>query len=149
MTQCSSWVGDSPKSRAWLYREKCRDSKDFVNQGGLSRKALFSAVDASIRRLGVKYIDLLQVHRFDYSTPIEETMAALHDLVQSRRVRYIGASSMWVSIPVKESSTGTIQIVFEEVTLTYTFCIDIPIRNDAVLRREPWMDEVHQYAEPL
>lgn len=103
MTQCSSWVGDSPKSRAWLYREKCRDSKDFVNQGGLSRKALFSAVDASIRRLGVEYIDLLQVQRFDYTTPVEETMAALHDLVKSGKIRYIGASSMWVCIQANES----------------------------------------------
>ncbi|EED15849.1 aldo/keto reductase, putative [Talaromyces stipitatus ATCC 10500] len=95
MTQCSSWVGDSPKSRAWLYREKCAASKDFVNQGGLSRKALFSAVEASLQRLGVEYIDLLQIHRFDYNTPVEEVMEALHDLIKSGKVRYIGASSMW------------------------------------------------------
>ncbi|EED21090.1 aldo/keto reductase, putative [Talaromyces stipitatus ATCC 10500] len=94
-TQCSSWVDGSPKSRARLYREKCAASKDFVNQGGLPRKALFSAVDASLRRLGVEYIDLLQIHSFDYNTPVEEIMEPLHDLVNSDKVRYIGASSVW------------------------------------------------------
>jgi aryl-alcohol dehydrogenase-like predicted oxidoreductase len=77
MTQCSSWVGDSPKYRACLYREKCRDSKDFVNEDGLSRKPLFSAVDESIRCLGVESIDLLQVQLFEYTTQVEETMVAL------------------------------------------------------------------------
>lgn len=61
---------------------------------GLSRQAIFNSVDASLRRLGVEYIDLLQIHRFDPNTPIEETMEALHDLVRSGKVRYIGASSM-------------------------------------------------------
>jgi aryl-alcohol dehydrogenase-like predicted oxidoreductase len=56
--------------------------------------AIFNAVQGSLARLGTTYIDLLQVHRFDPSTPIEETMKALHDLVQSGKVRYIGASSM-------------------------------------------------------
>jgi aryl-alcohol dehydrogenase (NADP+) len=65
------------------------------NTHGLSRKHIFEAVDASLRRLGVDYIDLYQIHRWDYDTPIEETMAALHDVVQSGKVRYIGASSMW------------------------------------------------------
>ena len=64
------------------------------NTGGLSRKALFSAIDASLRRLGTDYIDLYQIHRWDQSTPIDETMEALHDIVKSGRVRYIGASSM-------------------------------------------------------
>ena len=64
------------------------------NTGGLSRKSLFTAVDASLRRLGTDYIDLYQVHRWDAATPIEETMEALHDIVKSGRVRYIGASSM-------------------------------------------------------
>jgi aryl-alcohol dehydrogenase-like predicted oxidoreductase len=62
---------------------------------GLSRQAIFNAVDASLKRLETDYIDLLQIHRFDYNTPIEETMEALHDLVRSGKVRYIGASSMW------------------------------------------------------
>jgi aryl-alcohol dehydrogenase-like predicted oxidoreductase len=64
------------------------------NSGGLSRKALFQAVDDSLKRLGEDYIDLYQIHRWDAATPIEETMEALHDIVKSGRVRYIGASSM-------------------------------------------------------
>lgn len=62
---------------------------------GLSRKHIMAAVDASLRRLGTDYIDLYQIHRWDYATPIEETMAALHDLVRAGKVRYLGASSMW------------------------------------------------------
>ena len=65
------------------------------NTHGLSRKHIFDAVDASLKRLGVDYIDLYQIHRWDYQTPIEETMAALHDVVRSGKVRYLGASSMW------------------------------------------------------
>jgi aryl-alcohol dehydrogenase-like predicted oxidoreductase len=65
------------------------------NGAGLSRKAIFSAVEASLRRLGTDYIDLYQIHRWDYRTPIEETMEALHDVVKSGKARYIGASSMW------------------------------------------------------
>lgn len=62
---------------------------------GLSRQAIFQAVENSLRRLGTDYIDLLQIHRFDSEVPIEETMEALNDLVRSGKVRYIGASSMW------------------------------------------------------
>jgi aryl-alcohol dehydrogenase (NADP+) len=65
------------------------------NQQGLSRKRIFTAVDASLKRLGTDYIDLYQIHRWDYATPLEEFMEALHDVVKSGRVRYIGASSMW------------------------------------------------------
>ena len=65
------------------------------NTIGLSRKHIFEAVEASLKRLGVDYIDLYQIHRWDPETPIEETMEALHDLVKSGKVRYIGASSMW------------------------------------------------------
>lgn len=72
-----------------------KKTKDYVNVGGLSRVAIFNAVNNSLRRLGTDYIDLLQIHRFDHETPIEETMKALHDLVQSGKVNYIGASSMW------------------------------------------------------
>jgi aryl-alcohol dehydrogenase-like predicted oxidoreductase len=64
---------------------------------GLSRTAIFKAVDASLARLGTPYIDLFQVHRYDPGTPIEETMKALHDLVQAGKVHYIGASSMWAT----------------------------------------------------
>jgi len=65
------------------------------NADGLSRKRLFHAVDASLQRLGCDYIDLWQIHRLDHETPIEETMEALHDIVKSGKVRYIGASSMF------------------------------------------------------
>ncbi|KAG0163046.1 hypothetical protein DFQ30_000818, partial [Apophysomyces sp. BC1015] len=65
-----------------------------VNNGGLSRKAIFDAVEASLKRLELDYIDLLYIHRFDKNTPMEETMEALNDLVKSGKVRYLGASSM-------------------------------------------------------
>jgi aryl-alcohol dehydrogenase-like predicted oxidoreductase len=65
------------------------------NGAGLSRKAIFAELDASLRRLRTDYIDLYQIHRWDYDTPIEETLEALHDAVRSGKVRYIGASSMY------------------------------------------------------
>jgi aryl-alcohol dehydrogenase-like predicted oxidoreductase len=65
------------------------------NMDGLSRKRIFHAVDASLKRLGTDYIDLYQIHRLDPSTPLEETMEALHDVVKMGKVRYLGASSMW------------------------------------------------------
>jgi aryl-alcohol dehydrogenase-like predicted oxidoreductase len=65
------------------------------NGAGLSRKAILSELDASLRRLGVDYVDLYQIHRWDDNVPIEETMAALHDVVRSGKVRYLGASSMY------------------------------------------------------
>jgi aryl-alcohol dehydrogenase-like predicted oxidoreductase len=65
------------------------------NGAGLSRKHILTQVDHSLRRLGVDYIDLYQIHRLDRRTPIEETLEALHDVVRAGKVRYIGASSMW------------------------------------------------------
>ena len=65
------------------------------NTGGLSRKSLMQAVDDSLARLGMDYVDLFQIHRWDDETPIEETMEALHDIVKSGKARYIGASSMF------------------------------------------------------
>jgi aryl-alcohol dehydrogenase-like predicted oxidoreductase len=65
------------------------------NGAGLSRKAIMSEVDQSLRRLGTDYVDLYQIHRWDDDTPIEETMEALHDVVKSGKARYIGASSMY------------------------------------------------------
>ncbi len=65
------------------------------NERGLSRKHIFNAIDASLRRLGTDYVDLYQIHRFDYETPIEETLIALNDLVRSGKARYIGASAMY------------------------------------------------------
>jgi aryl-alcohol dehydrogenase-like predicted oxidoreductase len=72
------------------------NQRDYVNQSGLSRQAILNQVDASLSRLDTSYIDLLQIHRADWNhVAAEETMKALHDLVQSGKVRYIGASSMW------------------------------------------------------
>ncbi len=65
------------------------------NGGGLSRKAIFQEIDASLKRLGTDYVDLYQIHRWDAETPIEETLEALHDVVKAGKARYIGASSMW------------------------------------------------------
>jgi len=111
LTKCYGTVGEQTDIRAVFYQDQLDLSKDYVNQygiyfvptaifssnnkPGLSRTAIFSAVDASLKRLGTDYIDLLQIHRFDKNAPIEETMRALDDLVKSGKVRYIGASSMW------------------------------------------------------
>jgi aryl-alcohol dehydrogenase-like predicted oxidoreductase len=65
------------------------------NGAGLSRKAILQELDASLARLGTDYVDLYQIHRFDYDTPIEETLEALHDVVKAGKARYIGASSMY------------------------------------------------------
>ncbi len=67
---------------------------DHPNGGGLSRKHIMAAIDASLTRLGMDYVDLYQIHRFDYHTPIEETLEALSDVVRAGKARYIGASSM-------------------------------------------------------
>jgi 1-deoxyxylulose-5-phosphate synthase len=64
------------------------------NGGGLSRKAIMAEIDNSLRRLGTDYVDLYQIHRWDYATPIEETLEALHDVVKAGKARYLGASSM-------------------------------------------------------
>ncbi|CAA2099596.1 L-glyceraldehyde 3-phosphate reductase [Methylobacterium bullatum] len=69
--------------------------KDQPNAGGLSRKAIFASIDASLKRLGTDHVDLFQIHRWDYGTPIEVTMEALHDVVKAGKARYIGASSMY------------------------------------------------------
>ncbi|TDB98105.1 aldo/keto reductase [Actinomadura sp. 7K534] len=65
------------------------------NDRGLSRKHVLASIEDSLRRLGTDYVDLYQIHRWDYETPIEETMEALHDVVKSGKARYIGASSMY------------------------------------------------------
>lgn len=69
--------------------------RDGKNNKGLSRKYIFEAVEASLKRLNMDYIDLLVIHRFDYDTPLEETMEALHDLIKMGKIRYIGASAMY------------------------------------------------------
>ena len=65
------------------------------NARGLSRKSIFTNIDASLRRLGTDHVDLYQIHRWDYKTPIEETLEALHDVVKEGKARYLGASSMY------------------------------------------------------
>lgn len=72
-----------------------RDNNGYVNMYGLSRKHIFESVEASLERLGLDYIDLYQIHRFDPNTPPKETMQALDDLVRMGKVRYVGASSMF------------------------------------------------------
>src|SRR6202012_5282155 len=66
-----------------------------ANNRGLSRKHIMDGIDRSLQRLGVDYVDLYQIHRFDYATPIEETLEALNDIVRAGKARYIGASSMY------------------------------------------------------
>src|SRR5262245_52797937 len=66
-----------------------------VNGEGLSRKHILASIDASLERLGLDYVDLYQIHRWDNRTPIEETMDALHDVVKAGKARYVGASSMY------------------------------------------------------
>jgi len=73
----------------------CIQMREGPNGGGLSRKAIMSEIDHSLRRLGTDYVDLNIIHRWDYNTPIEETMEALHDVVKAGKARYIGASSMY------------------------------------------------------
>ena len=92
LSKCFAYVGEE----YWMQNPpEMATTKDYVNHGGLSRQAIFQAVDASLARLDTPYMDLLQIHRFDKNVPIEETMEALHDLVKMGKVRYIGASSMW------------------------------------------------------
>jgi aryl-alcohol dehydrogenase-like predicted oxidoreductase len=92
-TKCYGLVPSDP-SLPTFFMPGLSKLSEYVNQSGLSRAAILNAVDASLARLETPYIDLLQIHRFDPSVTPEETMKALHDLVQSGKVRYIGASSM-------------------------------------------------------
>ncbi|KAI0666408.1 NADP-dependent oxidoreductase domain-containing protein [Trametes maxima] len=93
MTKAFFLVSPDPSTLTML-NPGLGNTRDFVNQGGLSRTALFNQVDASLKRLNTSYIDVLQIHTFDPTTPLEETMKALHDLVQSGKVRYLGASNL-------------------------------------------------------
>jgi aryl-alcohol dehydrogenase-like predicted oxidoreductase len=92
-TKCYRLVANDPSIRAFFVPGLDK-RLEYVNQSGLSRAAIFNAVDASLACLETPYVDLLQIHRFDHSVTPEETMEALHDLVQSGKVRYVGASSM-------------------------------------------------------
>jgi 1-deoxyxylulose-5-phosphate synthase len=88
---------------------------------GLSRKAILEQIDASLSRLDTDYVDLYQIHRFDYETRVEETMEALHDVVKAGKARYLGASSMWA----------------------WQFA------KDAACRRHARLDKVRLHAEPV
>ncbi|KZP01286.1 Aldo/keto reductase [Calocera viscosa TUFC12733] len=94
LTKCYGLTHDDPGVVA-MFHPELPNTKEYVNTSGLSRQAIFQQVEASLKRLGTDYIDLLQIHRCDMDTPFEETMCALNDLVRSGKVRYIGASSMW------------------------------------------------------
>lgn len=83
-----------PRHKAVLATKLYNPMSDDPNDRGLSRKHVFEAVDGSLKRLGTDYIDLYQLHRFDYGTPLEETLDALNDVVRMGKVRYLGASSM-------------------------------------------------------
>ncbi len=84
-----------PRDRLVLTTKACYAMSDDPNDRGLSRKHLLSSVDASLRRMGADYIDIFVIHSFDPVTPIEETMEALHDIVKSGKVLYLGASTMF------------------------------------------------------
>ena len=89
-------LGDlTPRDQVVIATKAFFPMGDGPNDRGLSRKHLFDAIDASLRRLGTDYVDLYQIHRFDPHTPIEETLEALHDIVRAGKARYLGASSMY------------------------------------------------------
>jgi len=82
------------RERIVVATKVCSPMSDDPNQRGLSRKHILHGIDNSLRRLGMDYVDLYQIHRFDHATPIEETLEALHDVIKAGKARYIGASSM-------------------------------------------------------
>jgi aryl-alcohol dehydrogenase-like predicted oxidoreductase len=84
-----------PRQELVLATKVCGRMRPGPNGAGLSRKAIMAEIDASLQRLGTDYVDLYQIHRADPDTPIEETLEALHDVVQAGKARYIGASSMY------------------------------------------------------
>lgn len=89
-------VGElGPRESVQIFTKVFAPVQPWRNGGGLSRAAIFQAIDASLTRLGTDYVDLYQLHRFDPRVPIEETMEALHDVVKAGKARYVGASSMW------------------------------------------------------
>ncbi|KAG8929143.1 hypothetical protein FRC02_005943 [Tulasnella sp. 418] len=95
MTKVFYVVGRQTEEVGWNYAPQEIQEKRYINQHGLSRKHIFDSVKRSLERLQLDYIDLLQCHRFDPNTPIEETMQALHDVVKAGYVRYIGMSSCY------------------------------------------------------
>lgn len=130
LSKCYGYVGETPDVRGIMYGQDIAKSKDYVNRGGLSRNAIFEAVDASLARMDTKYMDLLQIHRFDPYTPIEETMEALHDLVKMGKVNYIGASSMWAyqfaMMQACAEKHGWTKFVSMQVSIQRALQTDIP-----------------------
>ena len=94
------------------------------NGRGLSRKHVMAAIDASLARLGMDYVDLYQIHRFDPLTPVEETMEALHDVVRAGKARYIGASSMfaWQFAKMQHAAERTAGRASSRCRTTTTLC---------------------------
>jgi aryl-alcohol dehydrogenase-like predicted oxidoreductase len=86
-------------------------TRSYVNQQGLSRKHIIASVDKSLERLGLDYIDVLQCHRFDPDTPIAETMQALHDVVQSGKVRYLGSEYRATPRPTHEMARALVVLI--------------------------------------
>ncbi|PRX10884.1 UNVERIFIED_ORG: aryl-alcohol dehydrogenase-like predicted oxidoreductase [Martelella mediterranea] len=84
-----------PRHKLVIASKLYNPMSDDPNDRGLSRKHVFESIDGSLKRLGTDYLDLWQLHRFDYETPLEETLDALNDVVRSGKVRYLGASSMF------------------------------------------------------
>jgi aryl-alcohol dehydrogenase-like predicted oxidoreductase len=117
-----------------------KNTRDYVNQSGLSRQAIFNAVNASLECLDTSYIDLLQIYRADLdNVTAEETMKALHDLVQSGKVRYIGASSMWTWQFAHYNNVA-------DKVGSILNCLQITLNQYLKIER---MNPVHIYAEPV
>jgi len=96
MTKFHGAVNHDPSASSLVFAQTDKlDANRYVNQYGMSRKHIFESVKHSLERLQLDYIDLLQCHRFDYDTPVEEVMQALHDVVKAGYVRYIGMSSCY------------------------------------------------------
>jgi 1-deoxyxylulose-5-phosphate synthase len=108
-----------------------------TNGSGLSRGAIMTQIDASLRRLGTDYVDLYQIHRFDPEVPIAETMAALHDVVKAGKARYIGASSMWTWQLAEMQHTADIEGLTRFVSMQDQY---------SLLQREEER-EMHPYCE--
>lgn len=117
--------------------EEERDNDGYVNMYGLSRKHIFESVDASLKRLDLPYIDLLQIHRFDPHTPPKETMKALHDVIQSGKVRYIGASSMWAHQLLEYQVSISSSEIFSSLIWRLVYC------------SYEWLDRIYLDAEPV
>jgi aryl-alcohol dehydrogenase-like predicted oxidoreductase len=112
------------------FRPELKDHRDYVNQGGLSRTAIFNQVDDCLARLGTDYIDILMIHMTDDETPFEETMCALNDLVRSNKVRYLGASNVrtWKFIEMNNVAQLNGWAQFSCVQMEHSLCYRTEVR---------------------